>query len=153
MRNEERPRLTIKPEPFDKIIEAIGLLSVAFMISLPFIYTYPSKETNNNWSLWILPLIGLTVYVGIAFLKKHPHLFNYPKRITPENAEVQYKTAVRLLRILNTLNGFMFAGMTYAMTPDDLNLGEITKVGIPLIATLLIAIFSSYYIYKLMVRK
>ena len=153
MRNEERPRLKIKLEPFDKIIETIGLFSVAFMISLPFIYTYSSKEKNINWSLWILLLIGLTIYVGIAFLKKYPHLFNYPNRITHENAQFQYKTAVRLLRILNTLSGCMFAAMTYAITPDDLDLGKITKVGIPLIATLLIAISSSYYIYKLMVRK
>jgi apolipoprotein N-acyltransferase len=153
MRNEERPRLKIKLEPFDKIIETIGIFSVAFMISLPFIYTYSSNETNINWSLWILPLIGLTIYVGIAFLKKYPHLFNYPNRITHENAQFQYKTAIRLLRILNTLSGFMFAAMTYAMTPDDLDLGKITKVGIPLIATLLIAISSSYYIYKLMLRK
>jgi len=153
MRNEERPRLIIKPEPSDKIIEAIGLFSVAFMISLPFIYTFSSKEANINWILWILPVIGLSIYVGIAFLKKHPHLFNYPNRITHENAQFQYKTAVRLVRILNTLSGCMFAAMTYAMTPDDLNLGKITLVGIPLIATILIAISLSYYIYKLMFRK
>ena len=153
MRNEERPRLIIKPELFDIIIEAIGLFAVAFMTSLPFIYIYSGKETNNNWSLWILPFIGLTIYAGVAFLKKYPHLFNYPNRITHENAPFQYKTAVRLLRILNTLNGCMFAAMTYAMTPDDLELGKITIVGIPLIATLLMAISLSYYIYRLMDRK
>jgi len=153
MKNEERPRLTIKPEPFDKIIELIGFLTIIFMISLPLIYILSNRKSKYDWSLSLLPLIGLTVYIGMTILKKSPHLFNYPNKITTENAEFQYKTAVRLIRVLNTLCGILFASMTYAITPNDLKLDMMTKIGIPITVTLMIIIISSYYIYKLIVRK
>jgi len=47
-----------------------------------------------------LSLIATFLFLGLTFLNKFPHIFNYPMKITPENAVRQYTMATRLIRFL-----------------------------------------------------
>lgn len=53
-----------------------------------------------KYLLWILPASGTGLFALMGHLNKKPHLFNYPKPVTPDNALRQYTLATRLMRYL-----------------------------------------------------
>lgn len=122
-----RPRIKLPLSSFDQVIEFIGLAFLVFLIILPLRYYsdlpvripvhfnasgapdgYGSKTT-----LFLLPAIGLVLWLAMTILTRFPHIFNFPVKITPENAEVQYRLATRMMRILKTLILIMFAFISY----------------------------------------
>lgn len=123
-----RPKIKIKADVFDIIIEVIGVLGVLFLVGLPMFYYSELPDIipihfgfdgiadgfNGKKSIWILPTIGVIIFIGINILNKYPHIFNYPTKITEENAERLYRTACKMVRVLNTLVVCVFAYLTYA---------------------------------------
>lgn len=113
----DRPRIKIELDISDWIIEIIGLAFLVLMIGFPFYYYNQLPETfplhfnasgepdgfSQKNMLWTLPAIGLVLYIGMSILNRYPHLFNYPKEITEENAPRQYRIATKLIRSLNML--------------------------------------------------
>ena len=69
---------------------------------------------GSKMTIWIVPAILAAMVTGISTLNKYPHIFNYLKPITPENAQKQYLLATRLLRYLKlsvvVIFGFITAG-------------------------------------------
>ena len=55
-----------------------------------------------------LPLIATVLFVGMTFLNKYPHIFNYPTNITQDNVLRQYTNATRLIRYLKLIIVFIF---------------------------------------------
>jgi len=51
-------------------------------------------------------------------LNKYPHVFNYLKKITPENALEQYTNATRMIRFLN-LSTTLVIGIVVLMIVTD----------------------------------
>lgn len=123
----QRPKLEIEKEGLDKLLEYIGLLGLIVLIALPLYYygslpdTIPSHfgsdGTPDDWSgkgmIWLLPGIGVIMYIGLTILNRFPHTFNYLKQITQENAYYQYKLATRLIRFINTFISCSFAYITW----------------------------------------
>jgi len=123
-----RPRIKIGLEPHDKVIQIFGFIGVLFLIGLPAYYYaqlpeiiprhYDATGKPDGFSgkaiIWTLPLIGVVMYMGMHWLSKLPHLYNYPQKITEENAETLYKSAVRMIRTLNSIISCSFAYLTYA---------------------------------------
>lgn len=129
-----RPKIKIELDLFDKIIEGIGVLGVLLLIGLP-VYYYGDLSSiipkhyglngepdgfSGKGTIWILPFSGLIIYTGMAVLNKHPHIFNYPRKITAENAERLYRLANRMIRFLNTEIVCIFSYMTYATIQNAL---------------------------------
>jgi uncharacterized membrane protein len=69
---------------------------------------YGSKRT-----LVVLPIIAVLLFTGMTILNRFPHIFNYPVKITPENALRQYSMATRLVRILKLVIMFIFLMVEY----------------------------------------
>lgn len=61
-----------------------------------------------RWTLFLLPLISLVMSVGLFFLARFPHQFNYLTTITEENASFEYKKARIMVRLLNMECAFLF---------------------------------------------
>lgn len=57
---------------------------------------------SRSSSLW-LPLITVLLYVLLTVVSRFPYAFNYPMPTTPENAETQYRLAIRLLLVLKNM--------------------------------------------------
>ncbi|MBS1751829.1 MAG: DUF1648 domain-containing protein [Bacteroidetes bacterium] len=110
----QRPRIKIKPQPFDTIIELLAwvtflllwLLTILYYNSLPdkipthfnasgYADGYGSKST-----FFILPVIGTLIFALLTILNKYPHIFNYSVNITEENAYRQYSNGTRLVRYI-----------------------------------------------------
>ena len=148
----KRPRLELKLNQTDKIMEIIGwivLLSIWIFtlinyIDLPEIIPTHYNGTGNangfgkKRAILILPTISTIIFIGITILNKHPHLFNYPDTITEKNALFQYTNITRMLRVLKLSIAIIF-GVIIFKTVSGTKLGTwflpfiISSVLIPII--------------------
>jgi uncharacterized membrane protein len=64
-------------------------------------------------SVWTLPAIGVFMYILMTAVSAFPQIFNYPVKITEQNAPVQYRLATRFIRILKTLILVLFLFLSY----------------------------------------
>ena len=121
-----RPKISLAKEPLDRYIEMIGMIGLLMLFGLPIYYYSDLPETipthfnaegipdgfSGKNMIWFLPLLGGILYAGLFYLNKLPHLFNYPKNITEENAPHYYKIATRMTRVLSSFLTCSFAYMT-----------------------------------------
>ena len=126
---ERQPKIELEQTPADRILEGVAAAGLVVLLALPAAYLSDLRETipthfdaagkadgfGPKRMIWLLPLIGLGLYVMLTFINLRPHNLNYPFKITPENAERQYKTATRLVRIMKTLVMVLFAYIGYAI--------------------------------------
>jgi uncharacterized membrane protein len=72
---------------------------------------YGSKITA-----WVMPVINLGLYWFLGLISQSGYeWFNYPVRITEENAAEQHRIALTIVAIIRTISCLMFAYITYAM--------------------------------------
>lgn len=116
------------PDPIDKLIEFIAILGLILLIVLPVYYYnvlpvtiprhYGANGQPDGYSgkdiIWTLPIIGIILYVGLTWLNKYPHIFNYPQKVTLENAERLYSAATRMTLSLKALLICTFAYISYS---------------------------------------
>ena len=159
----ERPKPTIHLEPIDLILEAIGILGLVLLITLPLIYFNELPETiprhfgvfgkPNGFSgkafIWFLPTIGITTYLGLLWLNRRPDAFKYPQEVTDENAERLYKIATRTIRVLNAVVIVTFAYITYSIIHTAFE--DQSGLGIMFVPLFLLLVFGivGYMSYKL----
>jgi uncharacterized membrane protein len=111
---EIRPILKLKLTKTDYLLEAavfIGLAAICILAittyqSLPEIIPihYGIKGQADDWgskaAIFILPVISLVLIIGMSILNRFPHIFNYPVKVTEENALQLYSRGALLIRII-----------------------------------------------------
>lgn len=158
----DRPRLKIQLEPIDSLIEVIGIIGLILLIGLPIIYFSELPETiprhfgfngqpdgfSGKGIIWTLPIVGVVMYVGMFWLNKYPHIFNYPQQITEDNAERLYKMATRMMRTLNALIACIFAYITHSTIQTAL--GNQNGLGTLFTPVFMVLIFGTvgYFLFK-----
>jgi len=96
-------------------------LAIYFYLNLPIIipihFNLKGEVDNygNKYSILFMPLIATVIFFGITFLNKYPHVFNYMKKITSENAIQQYSIATKMLRLLKLSILLIFTIITVSM--------------------------------------
>jgi uncharacterized membrane protein len=97
---KNQPKLNLPVTSFERLLDAAALFFAGATVLLVFIQfsslpaeipthfniqgavdRYGSKNT-----ILFLPLLSLIIVCGLIFLTRFPHTFNYPTKITPENA-------------------------------------------------------------------
>jgi uncharacterized membrane protein len=84
----------------------IWSLAVTAYINLPeiipthFGINGKADDWGNKVTVFILPAISMVLFIGISILNRFPHIFNYPVRVTAENANFLYSRGTRLIRII-----------------------------------------------------
>jgi uncharacterized membrane protein len=125
--NIPRPRLRLKLSSHDRVIEFLGISFLIILIAIPVFYYNQLPERipthfnaaglpdgyGGRHSLFVLPATGLFMYILLTVIAAFPHIYNYPVTITPENAEVQYRLATRLMRILKTVILILFSFISW----------------------------------------
>ena len=123
---ETRPIIKIDKEPFDQTLYTLGIFALIVLIAYPIFYygTMPepvpthfnaSGKPDNfggKWTIFIIPLIGLGQFFFFNYLLKVPHKYNYPVKITAENAAFQYRNSVRMIQFLQATLTITFAWIT-----------------------------------------
>ena len=130
-----RPKIKIRKTPLDWCIEIAGLLLVLVYwlivllnyFKLPEIIPmhYNALGEIDGWggksTLLVLPVLSTAMYIGITFLQKVPHFFNYANiEITEHNAERLYTIAVRMISILKLSMVAIFVLLTILVLQDAL---------------------------------
>ncbi len=126
---ENRPRVDLPFTLADRMLESAAWsallilwgLAVYFYQRLP--ETVPThfniEGTADDWgsktTLFFLPGLATVIITGITLLQRVPHIFNYPVRITQENASRQYLYAVRMLRFVKISMALIFIIITIAI--------------------------------------
>jgi len=110
-----RPIIKIEPTALDKIIDAMSLVFLLLILVMVFQY-YPdlpnkipthfginghvdSVGTKNT--ILLLPALAVVLFILLQVLNRFPHKFNYLVKITPINAERQYRLGTRIMRFTN----------------------------------------------------
>jgi uncharacterized membrane protein len=158
----KRPVIRPAQDAFDYLLEAIGFIALLLLIGLPLYYYGQLPESiprhfgadgqpdaySSKAIIWVLPLVGLAMYLGMYWLGKHPHSYNYPQGITPENAQRQYAIATRMVRTLKVVIASLFAYIIYATI--QVALGNQTGLGSYFLLVFLLLVFApiAYYLYR-----
>jgi len=160
--NTTRPKIEIQPDQTDRIIEKIGLIGVIVLLALPVLNygnlpdVIPGHFGINGEPdayygkgiIWILPLAGLVMFIGMSFLGKIPHLLNYPVTITPENAERQYILGTKMIRMLNASLVWLFCYIIYVVIQITLGKPVGSKLYSILVFVVFIFVIFGIYLYK-----
>ncbi len=106
-----RPRTKLTPTPTQvglSVFAGIGVALVWVLLAMYYdklpatIYTHfnsagaPDARGPKS-SLIPLPIVTMMMYALFTALIRMPHIYNYPRPITPGNAERQYSNAVALM--------------------------------------------------------
>jgi uncharacterized membrane protein len=118
----DRPKITPEMAPVDWFLEGAALLALLILLGFVY-YSYrllpdtiathfnargEPDDYGNKSAIFFLPAMGLFVYGLMTLINRTPHLFNFPVRITPQNAMRQYTLAIRMLRILKLVIILLF---------------------------------------------
>lgn len=158
----KRPKIKIEKTSIDIVTEIIGLIGVVLLIGLPLYYFNTLPETiprhfgangepdgfSGKGIIWALPIIGVLMYVGLFWLNKYPHTFNYPQKVTEENVEGLYTMGTKMIRTLNTIIASVFAYITYSTIQTAL--GNQNGLGAWFTPVFMLLIFgvTGYFLFK-----
>lgn len=130
----DRPKIKLDLTNTDKVIEFTGwtlLIGTWVLAILNFSDLPESIPTHfdgdgeadgfgSKTNIFIMPIIGTILLIGMTLLNKYPHIFNYPKTITNENALSQYSNATRMIRTLKLVIALVF-GLILVRTLQNTN--------------------------------
>jgi uncharacterized membrane protein len=145
---------------FEKALKVLSVLLMAMLFGYIF-YIWndlPEKVPTHfnttgrvdRWggkgSLWMLPIIGLLLFMILSSLERFPHIFNYPVTITEENAPKLYLEARRMLVILNFEITFFLSYISWGIVQaayghDSIGVWSIPFFLIVIISTIGISIY------------
>ena len=159
-----RQKLSINLTTVDYIVEIIGLIGIICLIFLPIYYfnDLPNRipkhfnafgqpdSYGNKIMIWFVPIITLSLYIGMTILNKYPHIFNYPTNVTNENAERFYKIATKSIRFLKVVIVVSFSYLNFRIIKTGLN--ETAGIGYIFLPIFLILIIGTigFMIYEMM---
>jgi len=73
---------------------------------------YGMNGKADNWgskiNIFVIPFISMVLIFGISILNKFPHKFNYPVKVTDENAQKLYFKGTQAMRIIKVSVSFLF---------------------------------------------
>lgn len=144
------------------MFEIIGLIGIIITVAL-VISTYNDlpdtlpRHYNANGQpdgfggksiLFILITVTIVTYFIMTAGLRFPHLFNYPFKITEENAERQYKNMALMIRTIKTFLVMIFGYLTYATIQNGF--GKMQGLGTWFTPVTLLIILGTvgYFIYK-----
>lgn len=159
-----RPKVSTKKEYTDVFLDVFAMFSVILMFvfvtdifnqlpdTIPTHYNFASEPDSysSKFTLWLIPIISLILFLGLSILNKYPHIFNYPTKITEENAVKHYKYAARLIRVLNLIISSCFLYVTYSGIQTALgNANGLTNYFVIVFLVLIFGAIGFYLVFAL----
>lgn len=156
-----RPISELRRQPGDWLLEGLTIIGLLFLIVVPIACFSSLPETipthfdlsgePDGWGsremIFILPGVGLVLYVFMTLIGRSPHRYNYLWEITESNASMQYALAVRLMSLIKCEVVWLFAILAWLMIRTAQ--GERDGIGLaflPLMIVLLLGTMAWYFI-------
>lgn len=157
----KKPKINIKPDKFDYMLETIALFELIYLISFPIYYFLEVPKLYAPFGQYeffigrrvvlFLPIIGLILYIGFSILKNYPNIFNYPIEVTVENAKKVYKKGIIVIRLLKIAVMFLLAYLNYKLV--EIGLGRLQNMPELLLPVILIVSISFIIFSIIWIRK
>lgn len=134
------------------MVEVLGWLLVGLMWILTFLYYEKLPDTipvhyniagqidgyGSKTSLLVLPAVATVLFVGLTILNRFPWIFNYPVKITADNAHRQYSMATGMIRYLKTTIVLVFGYLSYmTMRNSGVNSSGLSMWFLPIVLCLI----------------
>jgi uncharacterized membrane protein len=117
----------LRKHPIDIFLEISGIIIISgCFLFLAFNYSslpdslprhFGSDGVPDAFSakgvIWVLPIMGLVLYLLIGLISNVPGLINLPFQPNPEKEEFYQRRYSRMIRILNVVMVGIFAFLTY----------------------------------------
>lgn len=156
---KKQPKITVEKEQIDHILTGLAFAGVAFMIiatamhysnlpdQIPIHFNAAGNPDSygNKTSILFLPVLGAILVLGINFVSKIPHSYNYLVTITEENAHYQYQKAVRMMRAINVILAGMFSYILWASI--QVALGNWTGLGSAFLIVSMLVLFGTIFYF------
>ncbi|MFM9946367.1 MAG: DUF1648 domain-containing protein [Saprospiraceae bacterium] len=129
--------INLKKSVLEKICDALALTGLALLLILIAVYWSKLPDTipihfnlageADGWgrkaTILVLPGIALFIYVTMTLVIQSSKNINYPVRITPENAERQYRLARHLIAVMKAAVVWGLLGLTWLILRTALSAG------------------------------
>lgn len=165
---EKRSKRPVFKQPltkYEKIIELLAATGVLIcLIILIFAWGivperipthFGASGMPDGWSgkeaLFFLPIGVILLYLLLSVISRYPHTFNYPCKITEENAKVQYQNARYLIGLLKTEIIWSFAYIQWITI--RVATGQAEGLGALYLPVFLVIIFGTIGVYFYKARK
>ena len=149
----KRPKVKTRFKIFDLIMEIAGVAAVIslwiFLMTsysnlpdvIPFNFNTAGQADgfDNKSKIFILPVIATALFVVMTILSRFPHFFNYPVKITENNAQFQYENMTRMLRLVKLSLVLVFGCIVFQTIRTAT--GNADGLGVWLLPTTLAIIF------------
>jgi len=160
--NEKKPKLDIPYTALERVVQVLPLIAIAWSI-VYLIVQWPELPSRipahfngkgeidrwgSKWELIILPAIGIVLYAGLAVLSRFPHVYNYPVRITEENAPRQYALARKMIGWLNLeiVAIFLYIQRMSILSALEDGDGGLGQWSMPIILAVLLGTIVGYFV-------
>ncbi|MBV5314103.1 MAG: DUF1648 domain-containing protein [Prolixibacteraceae bacterium] len=158
---EKRPRIKIERTSLDKVVDLAGWLVLAglwLMILLNYAdlpETIPTHfdaagkadDYGSKSTIFMLPVIATILYAGMTRLNLFPHIFNFPTKITTENALGQYTNSTQMMRYVKLVIVFLFTIIVFKTMQTAT--GKSDGLGIWFLPLVLVLALAPFVVYLL----
>lgn len=134
---KNQPTISLAKSGLERACEILALAGLAFFILLIAAYWSKLPATipihfnlagkADGWgskaTILVLPGIALFIYATMTLASQSSKHINYPVRITPENAERQYRLARHLLAVMKVAVIWGLLGLTWLILRTALSEG------------------------------
>lgn len=117
-----KPKLKLATERIDVVLDVILLAFVLAVVLVPMYYLniLPDKvplhfnmkgnadNYGDKYTIFIVSGISVILAFSLWWIKRFPHLMNFPVQISEESAMSQYMLIVRFLNVVNILTTSIF---------------------------------------------
>lgn len=156
-------KIVVKRKALDRVVEVLTSIAVFASFLFPLIYYpelpeqipmhfdssgSPDRISPRN-SIWILPVLAAVLCLAIHRIIRYPHMFNYPVKITAQNAEDHYRMAQRTLRIINLIVGSSIAYITWKIILTSLGRSQGLSLEFLIVFSILILGTPLIFMWKL----
>ena len=159
---KDRPRIQLRLTLSDKIIETIGwaLLCITWILVILFYNRlsdiipihYNAAGVADGFGgkihLIILSILSSALFIGMTILNKFPHIFNYPVKITEDNAFAQYQNMARMIRIVKLVVVLIFGLIVFKTISIAGNQGNEIGSWVFILTIVLVFVPITFYIVK-----
>ena len=108
--NKDRPKVSHKLTPLEMAVEAGALIGIVANMLL-FVYYWPklpdvaaagigNTGLSRSAMFSFVTLMPMVIYLGATVMGFFPRWYQYPVKITPENAAREYGLAANMLRVV-----------------------------------------------------
>lgn len=163
---KERPKIELKQSKKELIFEILSWVTLVLLWGFAVFAYYHTLDTiashsvlgqsnNINYSamVFVFPVLGLLLYLGLTIICRYPNKFNYPTAITEDNAKSKYEIATTMIRYLKLIILLFFFLFNFFMYYDtDYSFAYIEK-WLVVLFLLMVFIPLFYFVNKLMKKE